>query len=78
MATNCNIANCRKLIVDELKNIFPSYKKIRIKLKKNLELNNTEKKQLQKINSYIDILIPQCENSDKIDTFKNIIKKTIS
>jgi hypothetical protein len=83
MAKGCGIANCRKLIVDELKVQFPEYALIRDKLAKNKKLNPKEKKQNRQINSYIDILVPKCElfeteNPDNIITdFKKIIKKTI-
>ena len=77
MANNCNIANCRKLIVDELKKAFIDYKTIRRKLKKNIELNTKEKSQLKKINTYIDILIPQCEKSENARAFSEKIKDTI-
>lgn len=83
MSKGCGIANCRKLIVDELKLQFPEYALIREKLTKNKQLNPKEKKQNRQINSYIDILVPKCElfeteNPDNIITdFKKIIKKTI-
>lgn len=86
MAKSCGIASCRKLIVDELKTIFPEYIDIRKKLQNSEELNPLEKKQNRQINTYIDILIPQCENFEKItdstgdatvDSFRKIIKSTI-
>ena len=81
MAKNCGISNCRKLITDTLGNKFPEYKIIRQKQNRNVELNNKEKKQIKHINSYIDILIPQCETFDSdnaINDFKKVIEKTIS
>tara|TARA_X000000950_G_scaffold186030_1_gene225243 strand:+ start:298 stop:642 length:345 start_codon:yes stop_codon:yes gene_type:complete len=81
MAKNCGIASCRKLITDTLGDKFPEYKIIRKKQNRNVELNSKEKKQLQYINSYIDILIPQCETFDSdnaINDFKKVIEKTIS
>ena len=81
MAKNCGISNCRKLITDTIANKFPKYKIIRKKQNRNVELNNKEKKQLKNINSYIDILIPQCESFDSdnaINDFKKVIEKTIS
>ena len=84
MAKGCGIANCRKLIVDELKVRFPEYALIRDKLNKNKKLNSKEKKQNRQINSYIDILIPKCElfeakNPDNtIKEFVKIIEKTIA
>jgi hypothetical protein len=84
MAKSCGIANCRALIVDELKKIFPQYALIREKLAENTELNPQEKKQNRQINTYIDILMPQCETFEKddesenpVDDFRQIIKKTI-
>ncbi len=78
MAKGCGIANCRKLIVDELSNTFPEYKNIRKKISKSIELSHNEKKQLRQINTYIDILIPQCEQADDVASFKTIISNTIS
>lgn len=78
MAKGCGIANCRKLIVDELSNTFPEYKNIRKKISKSIELSPNEKKQLRQINTYIDILIPQCEQADDVASFKTIISNTIS
>ena len=83
MAKSCGIASCRKLIVDELKTILPEYIDIRKKLQKSEELNPLEKKQNRQINTYIDILIPQCENFENssdgttVDSFREIIKSTI-
>ena len=83
MAKNCGISNCRKLIKDTIADTFPEYKVILNKQSKNLELNTNEKKQLRHINTYIDILIPQCEifdpdGSDPIEEFRQIIKNTIT
>jgi len=81
MAKNCGISNCRKLIKDTISDKFPEYKIIIKKQNKNIELNSKEKKQLKYINSYIDILIPQCETFDSenaINDFKKVIAKTIS
>lgn len=78
MAKGCGIANCRKLIVDELSKTFPEYKNIRKKISKSIELSNNEKKQLRQINTYIDILIPQCEQAPDITSFRTIISNTIS
>ena len=84
MAKGCGIANCRKLIVDELKVRFPEYALIRDKLNKNKELNSKEKKQNRQINSYIDILVPKCElfeakdSATTIKEFTKIIEKTIA
>jgi hypothetical protein len=82
MAKSCGIANCRKLIVDELKKRFPEYIIIRDKLAKNEELNPKQKKQNKQINSYIDLLIPKCESfeskgNNTIDEFRKIISQTI-
>ena len=82
MAKSCGIANCRKLIVDELKKRFPEYIVIRDKLAKNQELNPKQKKQNKQINSYIDLLIPKCESfeskgNNTIDEFRKIISQTI-
>lgn len=78
MAKSCGIASCRKLIVDELKKIFPEYKVIRTKLSQQNELNSREKRQLKQINTYIDILIPKCENfQEGVTKFKEIIKNSL-
>ena len=82
MAKSCGIANCRKLIIDELKKRFPEYIIIRDKLAKNEELNPKQKKQNKQINSYIDLLIPKCESfeskgNNTIDEFRKIISQTI-
>ena len=84
MAKGCGIASCRKLIVDELKKKFPEYGVIRKKLAKSEELNPMEKKQNRQINTYIDILVPQCEvyessgNGNIVDQFRTIIESTIN
>lgn len=79
MAKSCGIASCRKLIVDTLKSKFPEYKIIRKKLSKNESLNPKEKKQNKQINTYIDILIPQCESFEgDVGGFKTIIEQTIN
>ena len=83
MAKNCGISNCRKLIKDTVANTFPEYKIILKKQNENIELNTKEKKQLRHINTYIDILIPQCEvfdsdGDDPIEAFRKIIKNTIT
>mgnify|MGYP006090635179 FL=1 len=84
MAKNCGISNCRKLIKDTIANTFPEYKVILKKQSENLELNTKEKKHLRHINTYIDILIPQCEvfdpdgDGDPIEDFREIIKNTIT
>ena len=82
MAKSCGIANCRKLIVDELKKRFPEYIVIRDKLAKNQELNPKQKKQNKQIKLYIDLLIPKCESfeskgNNTIDEFRKIISQTI-
>ena len=78
MSKGCGIASCRKLIVDELKMVFPEYVIIRKKLSKNQELSAREKKQNRQFNSYIDLLIPKCENFDgDTNAFKVIISQTI-
>jgi len=82
MAKNCGISNCRKLIIDTIADKFPEYKIIIKNQNNNIELNSKEKKQLKYINTYIDILIPQCETYDSdgntIQQFKDVITKTIS
>lgn len=75
MAKNCSIANCRNLVIRELEKQLNDYKVIREKQRKQLKLNGTQKKQLRQINTYIDILVQQCESGDKgVDSFRKIIK----
>jgi hypothetical protein len=62
LSTECGISNCRKIIEKELINIFPEYNRITDKLKRNLVISNSEKKTINQINSYIDMLVPICEN----------------
>ena len=62
LSTSCGISNCKLVIESELIKIFPIYKKIKSKLKRNIVLSGEEKKALNKINSYIDILLPVCES----------------
>jgi hypothetical protein len=82
MAKNCGIANCRKMIVDELEKKFVNYKKINEKINSNLKLNNNETEIKKTMDKYINILLPQCENYDitngeGITGFVNIINNTI-
>ncbi len=83
IAKDCGIANCRLLISDYLKEKYSNYENILDKINKNIELNNSEKQLYSKINSYIDMLVPQCESfepndeSKKIEEFKEIIDKTL-
>ena len=86
IAKDCGIANCRLLIGDELQILFPKYKDIIKKINTNQALDSGEKKIYSHMNSYIDMLVPQCEsfqsggggNKDtSVDAFKKIIKKTI-
>ena len=79
MSNACGIVNCRKLIIDTLTKKIPDYKKIRRKQSSNIELNSNDKKKLEKINYYIDILLPKCETYDKGATeFVTIIENTIT
>ena len=82
MAKSCGITNCRKMIVETLKDKISEYKVILKKQKENIELSKKEKKILKQINVYIDILIPKCETfndtNNPISNFKKIIDKTIS
>ena len=84
MSKGCGIANCRKLIENTLIESFPEYRKIKNKINKNLELNSSDKKVKQHVETYMGILIPRCESfetddpSSSIDDFRKIIKKTIS
>ena len=79
MSNKCGLINCRKLIIDELKTRLPAYKAIRKKIHNNEELNGGDKLILEKVNSYIDILSPQCEQYEGgPEQFKVIIKDTIN
>ena len=61
---------------------FPDYKMIKQKVDNNIKLNDFEQKIYDKINSFITILIPKCENyesseGDSINEFRKIIGKTL-
>ena len=62
LSLDCGISNCKNVIEDELVEIFPIYKKIKDKLKRDIVLSSEEQKSQRQINSYIDILLPVCEN----------------
>ena len=74
LSTQCGLSNCRRIIEKELINIFPEYNRINKKLKRNLVISNSEKKTLNQINSYIDMLIPICEKGklSKAELIKHI------
>jgi hypothetical protein len=61
LSTKCGISNCRNVIEEELMVIFPIYKKIKSKLKRDIVLSSEEQKSHKQINAYIDILLPICE-----------------
>lgn len=83
MSKGCGIINCRKLINDELLKRFPDYKKIKEQVDNNIKLNDFDQKIYNKLNNYINILIPKCENyeseesGDSINEFRKIIEKTL-
>lgn len=63
LTTNCSIANCRGLIEKELSKVIPDFKIVKDKLKKNIFLNDYDKKVMRKINTYIDdVLLESCES----------------
>ena len=84
MSKGCGIANCRKLIEDTLIESFPEYRNIKNKIKKNIELDSSDKKIKQHVETYLGILIPKCETYEtdepgsSIKDFKNIIQQTIN
>ena len=83
IAKDCGIANCRLLIGEYLQDKFHKYKTIIQKIDTNQALDSGEKKIYSHMNSYIDMLVPQCESfeptsgNDKITEFKQIIDNTI-
>jgi hypothetical protein len=78
MSKNCGIINCRDLIVEELEKHFPEYKIINETINNNIELSANEIKKKEVLEKYINILLPQCENSESdVATFVDIIKTTI-
>ena len=63
LTTNCGIANCRGLIEKEISRVVPDFKTVKDKLKKQIFLNDYDKKVLRKINTYIDdVLLESCES----------------
>ena len=63
LTTNCGIANCRGLIEKEISRVVPDFKTVQDKLKKQIFLNDYDKKVLRKINTYIDdVLLESCES----------------
>jgi hypothetical protein len=82
MSKNCGIVNCRELIVEKLEKKFPEYVTINEKINTNLKLDDNEKAKKKKMEDYINILLPQCENydideSNGLDGFVKIINATI-
>ena len=85
MSKNCGIVNCRELIVEELEKHFPEYVTINEKINTNLELDDTENSKKKKMEDYINILLPKCNNYDiddsnelnDLDGFIDIINATI-
>ena len=83
IAKDCGIANCRMLIGEYLQDKFTEYKTIIKKIDTNQALDSGQKKIYSHMNSYIDMLVPQCESfetssgNDKITEFKKIIDNTI-
>lgn len=75
---SCNIANCKGLIESTLEKNISDYKSIKDKIEENIELNSDEKNILRKMNQYIDVLTPICEDGSKNKTeFVEYIEKSI-
>lgn len=63
LTTNCGIANCRGLIKKEIARVVPDFKKAQQKLKKQIFLDDYDKKVLRKVDTYIDSgLLESCES----------------
>ncbi len=78
ISPSCNIANCRGLIQKELAKEIPEFKTILNKRKNSINLTDDEKRILQKMNGYVDILLPVCENSNMTKReFISHIKKSL-
>ena len=65
---SCNISNCKGLIESTLENNISEFKMIKNKINDSIELNFEEKKILRKMNQYIDVLTPICEEGSKSKT----------
>lgn len=64
ISPQCGIANCRGLIEKEIMKQVVEYRDIKKKMKKSIMLNSDEKRILNKINGYIDLLLPICESGE--------------
>ena len=78
VSPSCGIANCRGLIEKEMMKNILEYKEIKNKMKNNIMLNSEEKRILNKLNGYIDVLLPVCESGEMSKTeFINHIKNSL-
>ena len=72
---NCHIPKCADFIEDTMTELYPEYVKVKTKLDNGESLTDSEQKLKQNLNTFKEILIPQCENSDMtVDEFKKEIK----
>ena len=80
LTTSCGIANCRGLIEKEISRVVPDFKTVQDKLKKQIFLNDYDKKVLKKINTYIDdVLLESCESGKySKDEFIQFIHNSLS
>jgi len=78
ISPKCGITNCRNLIEKELEKNIEEYKDIKNKVQSSIMLNSEEKRILNKLNSYIDVLLPVCESGDMSKSeFINHIKNSL-
>ena len=64
VSPTCGIANCRGLIENEMIKRIVEYKDIKAKINQSIMLNSDEKRILNKLNGYIDVLLPICESGE--------------
>ena len=80
MSATCGIVNCRNLITKTLEDKMPIYKLINTKINNNQKLSSTEKKNKSEMNTYINILLPKCEQwpDDDVSGFETAINESIN
>lgn len=75
---NCHIPKCGDFIEDTIEQLYPEYSKIKTKIENGEALSTSEEKLKQNMNTFKEILVPQCENSDMtVDEFKKEIQNAI-
>jgi hypothetical protein len=78
VSPSCGIANCRGLIEKEMIKRIVEYKDIKNKISQSIMLNADDKRILNKLNGYIDVLLPICESGKMSKSeFINHIKNSL-